>query len=131
MNADKKSKDSLQTFGVSKKQKKTSARKRTHLLEVIPVPVPPGSDHPPPPYGNGLLPVHEFTMGLIAPKGKGKTTTIINLLEFYSGYFHKIFVLSPTIKSDIKWKFAKELDVLVSFDERRSLERETLAFVSP
>lgn len=52
-------------------------------------------------------------MGLIAPKGKGKTTTIINLLEFYQGYFHRIFVLSPTIKSDIKWKFAKELPVLV------------------
>jgi hypothetical protein len=40
-------------------------RKRTRPLEVLPVPVPKGSDHPPPPYGNGLLPVHEFTMGLI------------------------------------------------------------------
>lgn len=34
-------------------------------------------------------------------------------MEFYTGYFHKIFVLSPTIKSDIKWKYAKELEVLV------------------
>lgn len=87
--------------------------KRTRPLEVVPIPVPKGSDHPPPPYGNGLLPVHEFTMGLIAPKGKGKTTTIINLLEFYSGYFHKIFVLSPTVKSDVKWKYAMKLKVLV------------------
>ncbi len=84
MDENKKRKDSLQTFGVEKKRKKNAARKRTSLLEIVPVPVPPGSDHPPPPYGNGLLPVHEFTMGLIAPKGKGKTTTIINLLEFYS-----------------------------------------------
>lgn len=77
----------LKNMAVEKKNKTKSLRKRSHLLEVVPVPVPKGSDHPPPPYGNGLLPVHEFTMGLIAPKGKGKTTTIINLLEFYSVSF--------------------------------------------
>lgn len=87
--------------------------KRKRPLEVLPIPVPKGSDHPPPPYGDGLLPVHEFTMGLIAPKGKGKTTTIINFLEFNKKYFHKIFVLSPTIKSDIKWKYAKSLNLLL------------------
>lgn len=83
--------------------------KRSSLL-IKPIPVPDGSEHPPPP--NELLPIHEFTMGLIAPKGKGKTTTIINLLEFYSGYFHKIFILSPTVKSDVKWEYAKKLKVL-------------------
>lgn len=87
--------------------------KRETPLQIIPIPVPKGSEHPPPPYGDGLLPIHEFTMGLIAPKGKGKTTTIINLLEFYTGYFHKIAVLSPTIKSDVKWKYAMQLKVLV------------------
>ena len=88
-------------------------RTRSSPLEIIPIPVPKGSEHPHPPYGNGLLPIHEFTMGLIAPKGKGKTTTIINLLEFYSGYFHKIAILSPSVKSDVKWKYAMQLDVLV------------------
>jgi len=41
-------------------------------------------------------------MGLIAPKGAGKTTVICNLLEFYKGYFHTILVFSPTILSDEK-----------------------------
>lgn len=59
------SSDPLQTMAAEKKQKKNIIRKRSHPLEVVPVPVPKGSDHPPPPYGNGLLPLHEFTMGLI------------------------------------------------------------------
>ncbi len=36
------------------------------VLKILPVPVPPGYDHPEPP--NDVLPKHEFTMGLIAPK---------------------------------------------------------------
>ena len=41
--------------------------KRNHkVLKILPVPVPPGYDHPEPP--NDVLPKHEFTMGLIAPK---------------------------------------------------------------
>ena len=36
------------------------------VLKVKPVPVPPGYDHPEPP--NQVLPKHEFTLGLIAPK---------------------------------------------------------------
>ena len=82
------------------------------MLDVKPIPMPKGSDHPPPPFGNGLLPVHEFTMGLIAPKGQGKTTTIINLMQFYKNYFHQIWVFSPTVKSDSKWAYAKGLDLL-------------------
>ena len=81
-------------------------------LKVKAIPVPEGSDHPEPPHGMGLLPIHEFTMGLIAPKGKGKTTTIINLLDFYKGYFHQIWVFSPTIKSDVKWKYAQNQETL-------------------
>lgn len=82
------------------------------MLDVKPIPMPKGSDHPPPPFGDGLLPVHEFTMGLIAPKGQGKTTTIINLMQFYKNYFHQIWVFSPTVKSDSKWAYAKGLDLL-------------------
>lgn len=96
----------------SMKDNKLAKLKRQSPLEVVPIPTPKGSDHTPPPKGNGLLPVHEFTMGLIAPKGKGKTTTIINLLDFYAGYFHKICILSPTVKSDAKWDYAKRLPVI-------------------
>ena len=75
-----------------------------HLV-VKPIPVPAQYKHPPP--VSDVLPVHEFTLGLIAPKGAGKTTTIINLLNFYKGYFHSILVFSPTIESDEKWDWAK------------------------
>lgn len=80
-------------------------------LQIKPVPVPPGCDHPKSPHM--CLPKHEFSMGLIAPKGSGKTTLIINLLQFYKGYFHTIVVFSPTIRNDEKWKYVKELPLLV------------------
>ena len=76
-----------------------------HLV-VKPIPVPSQYKHPQP--SSDVLPTHEFTLGLIAPKGAGKTTTIINLLNFYKGYFHTILVFSPTIESDEKWDWAKE-----------------------
>ena len=38
-------------------------------------------------------------MALFAPKGSGKSTTIVNLLDFYKGYFHTILVFSPTVES--------------------------------
>jgi hypothetical protein len=79
--------------------------KNTPLL-VKPIPVPTKYKHPLPEYDQ--LPVHEFTMGLIAPKGAGKTTTICNLLHFYRNYFHTILVFSPTIDSDEKWDWVKE-----------------------
>jgi len=81
------------------------------VLKVKPVPVPKGSDHPPPP--NRVLPKHEFTLGLIAPKGAGKTTMIANLLYWYKNYFHDIFVFSPTVLSDEKWDWLKEQKLLI------------------
>ena len=80
-------------------------------LIVKPVPVPNQYKHPKPAYDQ--LPTHEFTMGLIAPKGAGKTTTICNLLNFYRGYFHTILVFSPTIDSDEKWDWVKDQTLLV------------------
>lgn len=80
-------------------------------LVVKPIPVPSAYKHPPPLHD--VLPHHEFTLGLIAPKGAGKTTTIINLLKFYKGYFHTILIFSPTIESDEKWDWAKD-QVLLS-----------------
>lgn len=79
-------------------------------LNVESIPVPRGYVHPPPP--NEILPRHEFTMGLIAPKGSGKTTLIVNLLKFYKGYFHSIVVFSPTVASDEKWDWVKQQDLI-------------------
>lgn len=79
-------------------------------LEVKPIPVPRGNQHPP--VGSDILPRHEFSMGLIAPKGSGKTTLIANLLQFYKGYFHTIIVFSPTVNADDKWDYLKQLPLL-------------------
>lgn len=81
-----------------------------HLI-VKPVPVPNQYKHPLP--QADVLPTHEFTMGLIAPKGAGKTTTICNLLNFYKNYFHTILIFSPTIDSDEKWDWVKEQNLLI------------------
>lgn len=81
------------------------------VLTVKPIPVPAKWKHPPPP--NDALPHHEFTMGLIAPKGAGKTTVICNLLNFYKGYFHNILVFSPTVASDEKWDWVKDQKLLI------------------
>lgn len=101
----------------------SSAPRKRKGLEILKVPVPKGSDHIPPPHGMGLMPVHEFTLGLIAPKGSGKTTTIINMLEIYKDYFHEIHVYSPSIKSDVKWKYAKKLDILAENKELQKIIR--------
>ena len=87
-------------------------------VKVKEIPVPAKFKHPPAP--NPMLPNHEFTMGLIAPKGSGKTTLICNLLEFYKGYFHNIYVFSPTVLSDEKWDYIKKLPLLV---ENKSLKK--------
>jgi hypothetical protein len=68
-----------------------------------------GGSHPDPP--DKCLPKHEFTIGIIAPKGAGKTTLIINLLKYYAKYFHQIVVFSPTMKNDGKWSYAKTLNL--------------------
>lgn len=80
-------------------------------LNITPVPVDPSAHHPPSPY-TGILPDHEFTMGLIAPKGSGKTTLIIRLLEFYKDYFHNIIIFSPTCESDEKWEYIMKKPLL-------------------
>jgi len=66
-------------------------------LNITPIPIPAGYVHPSVP--DPVLMQHEFTLGVIAPKGSGKTTTIVNLLRMYKGYFNKILVFSPTVKS--------------------------------
>lgn len=83
---------------------------KQYALDVSEIPVPDGYIHPPPP--NDTLPRHEFSMGIVAPKGSGKTTLIANMLDFYKGYFHNIIVFSPTVASDEKWDYVKRQDLL-------------------
>lgn len=80
-------------------------------LDIKPIPTPKGSEHPKPPFPELLQ--HEFTIGLIAPKGSGKTTTIINLLRMYKGYFHQILIYSPTISCDEKWDWVRNATNLI------------------
>lgn len=94
-----------------RKVRRTAAGKAREDLTIRPVPVPIGAHHPSVPRSD-VLPQHEFTMGLIAPKGSGKTTLIANLLEFYSGYFHTIVVFSPTLHADEKWDYIRNLPLL-------------------
>lgn len=90
-------------------------------VEAIPTPI--GFIHPPP--RNDVLPKHEFSLGLIAPKGSGKTTVICNLLKFYKGYFNTIVVFSPTVASDEKWDWVKKQDLLAeNLPLKRWLERK-------
>lgn len=79
-------------------------------LTVKEIPTPKGFNHPE--HGSKILPRHEFSMGIIAPKGSGKTTVIANLLKFYAGYFHSILVFSPTVASDEKWDWVKDQKLL-------------------
>ena len=55
-----------------------------------------------------VMPQHEFSMLIVAPKGGGKTNMIANLLlKHYKGYFHKVWVCSPTVNNDDKWDVVK------------------------
>lgn len=57
---------------------------------------------------HSVLPQHEFSMIIVAPKGSGKTNFICNLiLKHYKEYFHKIWVCSPTVNNDEKWDVVK------------------------
>lgn len=86
-------------------------------LHIKEIPVDKKNHHPDPP--SEILPRHEFSMGIIAPKGSGKTTLICNLLEFYKNYFHGIVVFSPTVKNDDKWVYTKRQKLLA---ENKKLE---------
>lgn len=52
------------------------------------------------------LPQHPFRLGLVAPSGSGKTTTIINFIgrkDFLKNYFDEIHIFSPSLFSDPSW----------------------------
>lgn len=83
-------------------------QKRKHC-ELSVVDITKGTDlkHPPTEFPD-VLPQHEFSMLLVAPRGSGKTNLICNLiLRQYFGYFNNILVCSPTFENDEKWDKVK------------------------
>ncbi len=80
-------------------------------LVVKQIPIPAECDHPEAP--NNVLMKHEFSMGIIAPKGAGKTTLICNMLMMYKDYFHDIYIFSPTVLSDEKWDYIKKQKLII------------------
>lgn len=117
------------------RRRRQSAKRRSDL-KVNPVPVPVEAQHPNVPFPE-ILPQHEFTLGMIAPKGSGKTTLIANLLDFYAGYFHRITVFSPTIYSDEKWDYVRKRPLLAEnvelkkFLEKKGQSSKNNAVVEP
>lgn len=72
------------------------------------VPIKPKHSYEHPKVSHPVLPQHEFSMLIVAPKGSGKTNLICNLLlNHYKGYFHQILVCSPTVENDPKWEVVK------------------------
>lgn len=60
------------------------------------------------------IPKHEFLMLIVAPAGSGKTTLLLNiLLRVYKQYWNNMYLFSPTIHNDDKWRFV--------LDEKRLL----------
>lgn len=81
-------------------------------LTVRQIPSDVSQNHPTVP--SEVLPQHPFSMGIIAPKGSGKTTLIGNLIHFYKNYFHAIIVFSPTINNDEKWVWIRKQKLLAT-----------------
>lgn len=83
------------------------------MLKVKEIKEPTGATHPPP--VSEILPTHEFSLLLVAPRGQGKTTLLLNMLsDFYKGYFHTVKVFSPTMDGDAKWETVKKMKGLLA-----------------
>lgn len=79
------------------------------MLKVKEIPVDKTNKHP---KVDEILLQHEFTLGIIAPKGSGKTTLMCNLLQFYKNFFNAIYIFSPTVKNDEKWDWVKKQNLI-------------------
>lgn len=84
--------------------------------------------HPPPPYAD-VLPAHEFSALMIAPRGSGKSTLILNFItDFYKHYFHIVRIFSPTSAGDIKFEKAQQVrGVLAQNPHKHLLENKGAA----
>ena len=63
-------------------------------------------DYLAPPHPN-LLPL-PFSILEFAVKGSGKTVLLMNLINWYHKMFDNIFIFSPTVHLDVKWKLMIE-----------------------
>ncbi len=63
------------------------------------------------PSGNTLFPKLPFTLTIVASKGGGKTSLLLNMLlnpHLFKGKFNRIIVVSPTAKLDEKMNILRE-----------------------
>ncbi|KAJ3307805.1 hypothetical protein HDV04_002536, partial [Boothiomyces sp. JEL0838] len=63
-----------------------------------------------------LVPKKPFTLSLVASKGGGKSSLMLNMLlnpHILNKKFNKLIVVSPTRKLDSKWKLIEEHDITV------------------
>lgn len=79
-----------------------------------------------------FLPPVPFSGFLIANKGSGKTTAIVNLIEMYQDRFEfkafdKIFVISGSINSDKKWQFLMNKKIIKKKDCLNDFNYEVIA----
>lgn len=109
-------------FDVKLEKKEKRRERKVKKVDIKPV-IKIKDDYSDPPHPNLLrLP---FSLLEIAPKGSGKTTLLHNLLVWYYPYFDSIFIFSPTINMDIKWKkLIEELELPPEnlFDKYRESE---------
>lgn len=56
---------------------------------------------------------------MVAPRGSGKTTLVLNLLsKLYRKYFQRVVVFSPTMHGDTKWETVKkQTGILAKWDD--------------
>lgn len=91
-------------------------------LSVEPIKEPAGTGQHPDPISD-ILPTHEFSILLVAPRGSGKTTLVLNLItKHYLRYFHKIQVFSPTMAGDSKWEAVLKKPLLSENSNRKKLQ---------
>lgn len=94
-------------------------------LDIVDI-TPAGTDkHPPMKFP--VLPQHEFSMMIIAPKGSGKTNLICNLLTNHlKGYFHGVDICSTTVEGDPKWSVVKKTKHLLAENKKLKKFRSKL-----
>lgn len=97
--------DSESNFDVKLEKKDKLTKKKVSNIRIEPV-FKVKDDYSEPPHEHLLrLP---FSILEIAPKGSGKTTLLQNLIMWYHKYFDNIFIFSPTLNLDVKWKLLVE-----------------------
>lgn len=85
-----------------------------------------------PPVRHKILPQHPFGLQMSAAKGSGKTNLVLNFVsedKFYKGYFHRIIIFSPTVKTDDKWYAVLKMKHILS--ENKVKERILEDIISP